>query len=77
MVGVMTIMVISFRRPYKGTAALCAPDPAAATNTHASAGDSWALPGKPGSLWGRCSFLPGPGAQGSVVPSTRLFPSPV
>ena len=26
------------------------PDPAAATVTHASAGDSWALPGKPGSV---------------------------
>ena len=28
-------------------------------------------------LWGHCSFLLGPGAQGSVVPSKSLFPSPV
>ena len=28
-------------------------------------------------LWGHCSFLLGPGAQGSVVPSKFLFPSPV
>ena len=26
-------------------------------------------------LWGHCSFLLGPGAQGSVVPSNSLFPS--
>ena len=25
-------------------------------------------------LWGHCSFVLGPGAQGSVVPSKRLFP---
>ena len=25
-------------------------------------------------LWGHCSFLLGPGAQGSVVPSKSLFP---
>ena len=28
-------------------------------------------------LWGHCSFLLGPGAQGSVVPSKSLFLSPV
>jgi len=28
-------------------------------------------------LWGHCSFLLGPGAQGSVVPSKGLFPSPL
>ena len=28
-------------------------------------------------LWGHCSFLLGPGAQGSVVPSKSLFPSPL
>ena len=27
-------------------------------------------------LWDHCSFLLGPGAQGSVMPSTSLFPSP-
>ena len=40
----------SFRRSHGGTAVLSAPDPAAATVTHASAGDSWALLGKPGSV---------------------------
>ena len=30
-----------------------------------------------GLLWGLCSFLLGPGAQGSVVPSKSLFLSPV
>ena len=40
----------SFRRPHKGTAALSAPDPAAASATHASTRDSWALPGKSGSV---------------------------
>ena len=35
--------------------------------THASSGDSWTLTGKSGSVsWGHCSFLLGPGAQGSV-----------
>ena len=35
--------------------------------THASSGDSWTQTGKSGSLlWGHCSFLLGPGAQGSV-----------
>ena len=35
--------------------------------SHASARDSWTLMGKPGSVsWGHCSFLLGPGAQGSV-----------
>ena len=28
-------------------------------------------------LWGHCSFLLGPGAQGPVVPSKSLFPSPM
>ena len=28
-------------------------------------------------LWGHCSFVLGPGAQGSVVPSKSLFPSPL
>ena len=35
--------------------------------THTSTRDSWILTGKSGSVsWGHCSFLLGPGAQGSV-----------
>ena len=65
---VMKIIVTSFRRSHAVTAALSAPSP--------EAGHRWPmpLPETPGhsqqvwvSLsWGCCSFLMGPGAQGSV-----------
>ena len=44
-------------------------------STHASAGDSWTLTGKSGSLlWGHCSFLLGPGVHRVLfVPSKSLF----
>ena len=45
--------------------------------THASAGDSWTLPGKSGSvlLWGQCFFLLGPGAHKVLfVSSKSVFP---
>ena len=45
--------------------------------THASAGDSWTLTGKSGSVsWGgHCSFLLGPGVHKVLfVPSKSLFP---
>ena len=44
--------------------------------THASAGDSWTLTGKSGSvLWGHCSFLLHPGAHKVLfVPFNNLFP---
>ena len=46
---------------------------------HAYAGHSWIITGKPGSVscGGHYSFLLGPVAQDSVVPSKRLFSSPV
>ena len=55
--------------------------------THTSAGDSWTLAGKSGSVscvcvcvggGGHCSFLLDPGAHKVLsVPSKNLFPSPV
>ena len=48
--------------------------------THASAGDSWTLTDKSGSVFCgvNCSFLLGPGAHKVLsVPSKSLFPSPV
>ena len=79
MVEVMKIMVTSFKRSHASTATLSAPDPAIdhhqpclcqrLPDTHRQVWVSL--------LWGHCSFLLGPGAQGSVVPSKSLFPSPV
>ena len=49
MVDIMKTLVTPSKGPMMHCCAQC-PDPAAATVTHASAGDSWALPGKPGSV---------------------------
>ena len=78
MVEEMKIMVTSFKRSHACTAALSAPALQQATadprlhwrclDTHRQAWVSL--------LWGHCSFLLGPGAQGSDVPSKSLFPSP-
>ena len=50
----MKVMATSFKRSHESTATLSAPNPAAgrrrALLTHASAGDSWTLPGKSGSV---------------------------
>ena len=69
MVEVMKIMVTSFKRSHASTAALGDPDPASRPRpTPASAGDSWTLTGKSGSV--SCgSLLLSPGswcAQGFV-----------
>ena len=79
MVEVVKIMATSFKRSHACTAALSAPALQQATadprlhwrclDTHRQAWLSL--------LWGHCSFLLGPGAQGSVVPSKSLVPSPV
>ena len=46
--------------------------------THASAGDSRTPTGKSGqSPVGSLLLSPGPGAQGSAVPSKSIFPRPV
>ena len=76
MVEVMKIMATSFKRSHACTAALSAPALQQATadprlhwrclDTHRQAWVSL--------LWGHCSFLLGPGAQGSDVPSKSLFP---
>ena len=79
MVEVMKIMATFFTRSHAYTATLSAPNPAAGhhdprlhwrlLDTHRQVWVSL--------LWGHCSFLLGPGAQGSVVPSKNLFLSPV
>ena len=77
MVGVMKIMVTSFKRSYACTAALSAPHPVQATadlcllqrllNTH---GHVWVS-----FLWGHCIYLLGPGVHKVLfVPSKSLFP---
>ena len=76
MVEVMKIMVTSLKRPHACAATVRAPNPAAGHHQPTP------LPETPGHsqaslLWGHCSFLLGPGAQGSVVPSKSLFLSPV
>ena len=78
-VEVMKIMATSFKRSHAGTATLSAPSPAAGHHRPRlrqrlldTPGQVWVSP-----VWGHCSFLLGPGAQGSVVPSKSLFPSPL
>ena len=79
MVEVMKIMVTSLKTSYACTATVHFPTLQQATidphlhqrllDTHRQIWNSL--------LWGHCSFLLGPGVQGSVVPSRSLFPSPV
>ena len=68
MVEVRNIMLTSFKMSHAGTAALSAPNTAAGYHCPMllleTAGHSQASLGQ--SLWGHCSFLLGPGAQGSV-----------
>ena len=67
MVEVMKIMATSFKRSHAQASTLGAPDPATGhRQPMPPSGDSWTLRGKSGSVWGHCSFLLGPGAQGSV-----------
>ena len=78
MVEVMKIMMTSFKKSHAYTATLSAPNPAAGhlqpTPVLQAPGHWQASLGQ--SLWGHCLLL-GPDAQGSVVPSKSLFPSPV
>ena len=69
-------MVTSLKRSHACTVTVCAPNPAAA---HHQPMPSLETPRHPQAsvLWGHCSFPLGPGAQGSVVSSKSLFPSPV
>ena len=76
MVEVMKIMVTSLKRPHACAATVRAPNPAAGHHQPTP------LPETPGHsqaslLWGHCSFLLGPGAQVSVVPSRSLLLSPM
>ena len=76
MVEVMKIMATSFKRSHVCIATLSAPNPAAG---HHGPTPPLETPGhsQASLLWGQCSFLLGPGAKGSVVPSKSLFPSPM
>ena len=76
MVEVMKIMATSFKRSHAHTTALSAwtlqqatTDPHLCQRFLDAHGQVWVC-----LLWGHCSFLLGPGAQGSVVPSKSLFP---
>ena len=66
-------MMTALKRFHACTATVCAPNPAAGRQQPKpfleSPGHSQAS-----LLWGHRSFLLGPGAQGSVVPSKNLFP---
>ena len=76
MVEVMKIIVTYFKRSHAGTAALSAPNPAAGhrrpTPPPETPGHSRASLGQ--SLVGHCSFLLGPGAQGSVCALQESVP---
>ena len=64
------------QRSHACTATLSAPNPAADHHQRMPPPET---PGYPQAslLWGHCFLLLGPGAQGSVVPSKSLFPSPM
>ena len=70
MVEIMKTLVTPSEGPMMHCCAQC-PDPAAATITHASAGDSWASLGQ--SLAGSLLFSPGV-HKVLLVPSKSLFP---
>ena len=72
----MNIMVNSLTRSHACNAKDRAPNPAA---VHHQPTPSPETPGHPQAslLWGHCSFLLGPSAQGSVEPSKNLFPRPM
>ena len=56
----------------------CPPPCSSPPLTHASAGDSWTLTGKSGSVsFGLCSFLLGPGSQKFLFELSKSLPSSV
>ena len=67
MVGIRKIMATSFKRSHAHTVILSAPNPEAGhyrpTPPLETPGHSWASLSQ--SLWSQCSFLLGPGAEGS------------
>ena len=70
MVEVMKIMVTSLKRSHACTATVCAPNPMPLLEAPGHTQSSL--------LWGHCSFLQGPVAQGSAVPSkSPILPSPI
>ena len=77
MVEVMKIMVTSLERSHACAATLSALNPAAGHHQPTPLPETPRHPqaSLDSLLQGHCSFLLGPGAQGSVVPSNSLFPS--
>ena len=75
-VEVMKIIVTSLKRSQACTATVHAPKPVAGRHRPTPSPESFGHP-QESPLWGHYSFLLGPGAQGSVVPSKSLFPSPM
>ena len=77
MVEVMKIMVTSLKRSHACTATVSAPSLPQATTDPCLCQRLLADTHRQVSCGGHCSFLLGPVAQGSVVPSKSIFPSPV
>ena len=80
MIGVMKVILTSFKRTCACIVVFSAPNPAAGhcrpMPPPETPGHSWASLGQ--SLVGHCSFLLDPGAHKFLfVPSKSLFPSPV
>ena len=78
MVEAMKIMATSFRRSMQ-CHTQCPRPHSRPPPTHASAGDSWTLMGKSGSVscGGHCSFLLGPSAHKVLFVSSKSAQCPV
>ena len=79
MVEIMKIMATSFKRSH-ATLLHSVPQPCSRPpSTHTSAGDSWTLMGKSGSVscGGHCSFLLGPSAHKVLFVSSKSAQCPV
>ena len=75
-VEVMKITVTSLNRSHACTATVCAPNLVAGHHQPTPLLEASRHP-QASLLWGHCSFLLGPGAQVSVVPSRSLLLSPM
>ena len=65
-------MVTSLKRPPARAATDCAPNPAAGHHQPTPLPETLGHP-QASLLWGHCSFLLGPSAKGSVVPSVKYI----
>ena len=76
MVEIMKVMVTSLKTSQACTAAVHVPNLAAGHHGHMPSPETPEHP-QTSLLWDHSSLLLGLGAQGSVVPSKSLFPSPM